>query len=75
MADRLDARLAALNDCIEKLPARDRQLLRLRYASGASAKIAAEAVGLSVHAVYRALARIRDLLHGCVSRAVAQEVS
>jgi len=75
MADRLDARMIALNDCIAKLPARDRRLLRLRYAPGASARSVAEALGLSLDAVYRALVRIREVLYRCVSRAIAQEAS
>jgi RNA polymerase sigma-70 factor, ECF subfamily len=73
MADVLDARLAFLDDCMKKLPPTDRKLLRLRYAAGATTKSVAEALGRSVHAVYRALVRIHDVLFRCVDRAMREE--
>jgi len=72
MADVLDARLAYLDRCVEQLPETDRQLLRLRYSAGATAKSVAAAVGRSIHAVYRSLARIHEALHRCVDLAMKE---
>jgi len=69
----LDTRSAALSDCIEKLPPRDRDLLGRRFAQGATTRSAAADVGRSVEAVYKALAKIRQALFDCVSKALAQE--
>jgi RNA polymerase sigma-70 factor (ECF subfamily) len=68
----LDARREALADCIEKLNARDRDLLTRRFAEGATTQSTADAVGRSVEAVYKALAKTRHALFDCVSRTLAQ---
>jgi RNA polymerase sigma-70 factor (ECF subfamily) len=70
---RLDDRRAALQGCLEKLPARDRDLLLIRFAEGVTTQSAAEQVGRSADAVYKALARIRHALFDCVTRSLAQE--
>lgn len=69
----LDERRVALEGCIEKLPARDRDLLAVRFAEGATIQSAADQVGRSAAAVYKALARIRHTLFDCVSHTLAQE--
>jgi RNA polymerase sigma-70 factor (ECF subfamily) len=69
----LDARRDALAGCIDKLTARDRDLLARRFAEGATTQSAAAQVGRSVEAVYKALAKIRLTLFECVSRSLAQE--
>ncbi|WP_237564849.1 sigma-70 family RNA polymerase sigma factor [Blastopirellula marina] len=58
----------ALNDCLEKLPSRQRDLIHLCYGSEASMKVVAKQRGQSPDALYKALQRIRDLLHDCVQR-------
>ena len=68
MADTLDAKLAYLDECVKKLPAADRRLLRLRYAAGATTKRVAELTGRSIHAIYRTMVRIHDELFHCVER-------
>ncbi len=70
---RLDERREALAGCVEKLSARDRDLLARRFAEGATTQSTAAEVGRSADAVYKALARIRQALFECVSRALAQE--
>ena len=70
---RLDERREALADCVDKLPARDRELLSRRFADGATTQSAADEVGRSLDAVYKALARIRQALFDCVSRSLARE--
>src|SRR5262245_13219057 len=61
----LDERRAALAGCIEKLPAHDRDLLAHRLAEGATTQTTAAQVGRSVDAIYKALAKIRQLLFDC----------
>jgi RNA polymerase sigma-70 factor, ECF subfamily len=67
----LDERREALAGCIEKLRPRDRDLLATRYAEGASTQSTAARVGRSVEAVYKALAKVRQALFECVTRALA----
>ena len=72
-ADALEERSAALSGCIEKLPDRRRQMLRLRYAQGLGVEDIAARLDSTADAVYRTLSRIRADLHECVTRAVARE--
>jgi RNA polymerase sigma-70 factor (ECF subfamily) len=69
----LDARREALAGCIEKLRPADRDLLTRRFAEGATTLSTASQLGRSVDAVYKALAKIRQALFDCVTRALAQE--
>jgi RNA polymerase sigma-70 factor (ECF subfamily) len=71
----LDDRREALARCLEKLNARDRDLLARRFAAGATTRSVAAEVGRSVEATYKALSKIRQALFDCVSRALAQGVS
>lgn len=66
----LDARHDALRECMKKLQAQDRQILRSRYQEGATVASIATTSGRSVHAIYRALKRIHTALFDCVSRRV-----
>jgi RNA polymerase sigma-70 factor, ECF subfamily len=70
---RLDARRDALAGCIEKLGARDRELLARRYAAGATTRSTADHLGRSPEAVYKALARVRRALLDCVQRTLERE--
>jgi RNA polymerase sigma-70 factor (ECF subfamily) len=67
----LDERREALAGCIEKLRPKDRELLGARFAGGATTESTAAQVGRSVDAVYKALAKIRQVLFDCVTRALA----
>ena len=69
----LDERREALTRCIEKLNPRDRDLLRHRFAEGATTQSTAVQVGRSLDAVYKALAKIRRGLFDCVTKALARE--
>jgi RNA polymerase sigma-70 factor (ECF subfamily) len=71
----LDERREALAACLEKLPPRDQDVLSRRFAPGATTQSTAAAVGRSVDAVYKALARIRQALFDCVTRTLGQEGS
>jgi len=70
----LDERREALAACLEKLNARDRDLLSRRFSVGSTTRSTAAAVGRSVDATYKALAKIRQALFDCVSRTLAQGV-
>jgi RNA polymerase sigma-70 factor (ECF subfamily) len=70
-ADLLDDRREALAGCVEKLSPRDRDLIQRRYTDGKSTQTVAQEVGRSVDAVYKALARIRQVLFDCVERTLA----
>jgi RNA polymerase sigma-70 factor, ECF subfamily len=73
MADQLDARMAALNQCMKRLPAGDRKLLKLRYALNGTTKSTAEIMGRPLHAVYRSLARIHNILYYCITQTLSKE--
>jgi RNA polymerase sigma-70 factor, ECF subfamily len=63
----MNARHEALARCLKKLAPRDRELVMTRYEPGASVEEAAERSGRSLEAAYKALGRIRKLLHDCVT--------
>ena len=72
MREELDRRGEALEQCLKRLPDRDRELITTRYAQGASIEEAAERNGRTLDAAYKALARIRRVLYDCVSRRTAE---
>jgi len=63
----------ALQGCLSHLPPADRELVSLRYAKSTTVAELARDAGLSVKALYRALARARRLLAECVQRKLACE--
>ncbi|MBN2579298.1 MAG: sigma-70 family RNA polymerase sigma factor [Pirellulales bacterium] len=73
MADQLEARMAALKDCVKKLPAADRKLLKLRYGPKGTVKAAAEVLDFPLHRIYRALARIHNILYYCIGQTLSAE--
>jgi RNA polymerase sigma-70 factor (ECF subfamily) len=72
-AERTDRRQEALEGCLEKLGRDDRELIRLRYESGASVQEMAGLLGHKVKAVYRVLSRILNGLLDCVQRTLRAE--
>lgn len=73
-ADLLEYRRDALRSCLEKLPAKDRQLVRTCYSdSRQSFKTVAEKLGQPVNTVYKALGRIRKSLYDCIERTLSVE--
>jgi RNA polymerase sigma-70 factor (ECF subfamily) len=72
-AERLIRRETILQDCLHRLPEKDRSLVQQRYRAGGSAAAAAEDLGRTVSAVHKALARIRRLLANCVDRVIRSE--
>ena len=73
MPEELDQRHEALAHCLQKLPARDRDLVLTRYEPGSGVPEAAKRSGRSLEAAYKALARIRKLLLDCVTHQLESE--
>jgi len=71
IAPEQSARHEALARCMQKLSPRDRDLLMTRYESGVEE--AAKRTGRSLVAAYKALTRLRKLLHDCVTSALTSE--
>ena len=71
MAQELDERHEALAGCLKKLAARDRELVLTRYEPGSGVAEAARSSGRSMDAAYKALNRLRKLLHDCVTHELA----
>ncbi len=72
IGDDLEARHAALAECIAKLSRRDRDLINRRYQGDATTKDVAESLGRPVKAVYKSLNRIYATLFECVERRLAR---
>jgi RNA polymerase sigma-70 factor (ECF subfamily) len=66
----LDARIEALEQCLAQLKERDRRMVRMRYEQNLRADSMAEHVGLSTHAIYKAMARIHSMLLRCMRRRI-----
>ncbi|MEX2673796.1 MAG: sigma-70 family RNA polymerase sigma factor [Phycisphaeraceae bacterium] len=68
--DELEDRRDALKRCMDKLPAKDRKLIQLRYEVGTTTRTLADRVGRSIHAVYKALNRTHAQLLACMQRSL-----
>jgi RNA polymerase sigma-70 factor (ECF subfamily) len=64
----LRERARALNQCLEKLPERQRNLLRQYYHSDQTIQSFAQAQGLSTEAVYKMMQRVRMALFECINQ-------
>ena len=73
LAPEQSARHEALSRCLQKLAPRDRDLVMTRYESGVEE--AAQRTGRSLVAAYKALTRLRKLLHDCVTNALTSEAT
>ena len=71
--DRSLDHLNFLQNCVKKLPRKDRQLLIWRYDQNLAIKEIAGRLDHSVQSVYQKLARIYDMLLMCVQRTSVQE--
>lgn len=80
---RFDLRRDALDECLKKLPGKDRELIQIRYSIGGhsqhpeqtaeSTRQLAEMVGRPVEGMYKAMARIRRALFECIERRLTAE--
>ena len=66
--DRWSDRQLALNDCVQVLPGKSRQLLLLKYDEGFSISTIAARLQQSTAAVVKALVRLRQALAVCVEK-------
>lgn len=73
LGDELEDRTHALAGCLERLPAPQRELVRLRYQENCSVESIAQTQRRTLDAVYRALSRVRQTLHDCITRKLGQE--
>lgn len=60
--------LAALRACVERLPARSRQLVQLGYDDELGRAAIARELGMKADGVKTALRRVRDALRQCIER-------
>lgn len=65
-----DARMKALEACINKLKAEDYALIRMRYAGNSTIKGMALSLGRSIQGLYKVMARIHANLVICVRRSL-----
>jgi RNA polymerase sigma-70 factor, ECF subfamily len=70
-ADLLEDRRDAMQRCAEKLSIMDRQLIKLRYAPGATVKDVARRLGRPANSVCKSLGRIRHALWNCINQEMA----
>jgi RNA polymerase sigma-70 factor (ECF subfamily) len=68
-----DVRLAALQRCLQKLDAKQAQLIRERYVAKSSLRIMAAHLGETAHNIASRLHRIRQKLSRCVQATLATE--
>jgi len=71
----LDSRQRSLQTCLQKLSARQRDIVRRRYSNGATLHGMAAELGQSVEALKQLLFRTRATLAECVRRSLAVENS
>lgn len=64
----VDSESVALKGCLSDLPPEKRQLVTLRYETGASFDSIANQVDSTPAAIQRALSRVRKILHGCIQK-------
>ena len=66
----LRERARALNQCLEKLPVRHRDLVRQYYESDQTIQSFSQAQGLSAEAVYKMMQRVRLALFQCINQSM-----
>jgi RNA polymerase sigma-70 factor (ECF subfamily) len=72
-AERRAEERRALDDCLRRLAARQRELVTACYAPGVTIKGVAGELGKSATSLYKALNRIRIVLLECIEAAIARE--
>lgn len=65
-------RRAALDHCLGRLPARQRELIDQRYSGDTSISELARRTGRSVHTLYKTLDRVRRALAECIDRELSR---
>lgn len=70
--DPQEERREALKHCLQKLPERERFIVENFYDCRQNAQQIADALGCSVHTIYKTLQRVRVLLFECIDRRLEQ---
>ena len=73
LSDQSSERYEALEECLARLDAPDRELLQERYYYQRPPKQIAARQSKSVHAIYRALSRVHNVLLNCVQRSMKED--
>ena len=73
MSDDISPMQHALAGCLQKLNERDRNMILTRYERGSGVERAAMISGRSMQAAYKALMRLKQLLHDCVTDTLMQQ--
>lgn len=71
--DELAAKQSHLIDCLAQLSEFKREVIRLYYSLGMTAKSVADTLGRNVAVVEKTLVRVRHTLHDCVEAAMRRE--
>ncbi len=66
----IDRRMQALRHCRRKLNEQDRTLVEMKFDRGIPLKKIAENTGRSIHAIYKKMSRIQDVLLRCIDRTI-----
>lgn len=66
MGDRARAKMAALRECLQKMPEKSQAMIKARYEENASAPDIAEQLDMKSAAVRKSLERIRTALRKCM---------
>ena len=69
----LEARMRVLESCLQKMSARDREMIDRRYRPGGTSRSVARELHRPIRSVYKSLSRIRKALLDCVSHSLARE--
>ena len=72
-SDITNAKLDALDKCIDSLGDEDRKIVQMRYKRNITVNDLAKTVGKSVFSIYRTFARIHSFLIRCMNRKLAVE--
>ena len=65
----------ALDGCLDKLPAQQRELVLRVYSAGQKIKPIAEEIGVSPNALYKTLGRLRLIMLRCIEETLARAAS
>lgn len=68
--DAVSERASALDKCVKMLDGGDREILKMRYYKELPMKKIAETLGRSKTGIYHSLARIHNMLAGCIRQAM-----
>ena len=68
-------RSQALRDCLSELPAKSRELLKMRYFDGQRCEEVAASLNTKLDAIYKRLSRLHQVLKGCIETKLTQAPS